>query len=563
MICDFELQEDRTLGEGALGTLYAGRQRSTQRNVTITVLRDEFAGDAEFERRFHREMALAVQVIHPSVVRTLGTGVWKRKLFYATERVEGKNLSEHLRREKRLGSEEIYRVAEAGGEALVAADQWAIAPVHLRTSGFFLLADGAVKAADLGLSRVLDREEDFRRFVQGALAYSSPERIHGQVPDVRSDIFALGVILYELATGQLPFDGHESPASFAYQLVHSSPRRPSEVASTVPREMERLILRCLAKQPGDRYQTAGDLLQEFRAAHRAVRRSSQVARSPDRRAEEFEIHENQVLGQGGMGTLYRGHQRSLNREVAIKVIQAGLIDDIDVCLRFHDEAELLAQVHDGNVVQIFGAGIWKGRPFYAMELVEGEDLSRRLATGPPLAIEEILDVAEGVGRALRAVWRYKIVHRDIKPANIFLEPDGTVKVADFGLATCVRLHPVESRYVMGTLGYISPEQGTGVDVDIRSDIYSLGIVLFELASGDLPFPSGGTPSSVIRRHRFATPPSLSAKGLLPEYMDAIVQRCIAKRPDQRFQTPDDLIEHVQNARRRFRAEAHPFPPSTK
>jgi len=109
---------------------------------------------------------------------------------------------------------------------------------------------------------------------------------------------------------------------------------------------------------------------------------------------------------------------------------------------------------------------------------------------------------------------------------------------------------------VGTLGYLSPEQGTGEDVDIRSDIYSLGIVLFELAAGSLPFGSDGSPSSIMKKHAFAPPPSLSGSGKVPPAVDAIIQRCLAKNPDHRFQTPDELLTEIQFARQRLWAEAH-------
>src|SRR4029079_6749420 len=139
---------------------------------------------------------------------------------------------------------------------------------------------------------------------------------------------------------------------------------------------------------------------------------------------------------------------------------------------------------------------WKGRLFYAMELVEGKDLRLRVTEGPPLTIEEILHIGQGAGKALRAAGSHKIVHRDIKPSNILLARDGTIKVTDFGLATSLSLRRPDSQFFVWSLWYLSQERGTREEVDIRSNIYSLGIVLFELASGKLPFGSAGPPSSV-------------------------------------------------------------------
>jgi serine/threonine protein kinase len=551
----FTVCEDRVLGQGALGTLYEGLDGATQEPVTITVLRPEFSEDPDFGRRFHREIARASRILHPNVVRTYGSGVWKGKLFYATEPVKGKELKGPRRGEKRLAPDEILKIAEGSARALIAAEKHRITPLHLRKAGIFITPEGTVKVAEIGLSRILDKEADYQRVFQSS-PYLSPERTQGQKADVRSDIFALGVILYELATGKPPFEGHESKTSYLYQLLNVVPVPPREAKSTVPRELERVILRCLAKDPGSRYQSAAGILEELLAVRQTLDRGQSAEDLGEDDSGDFEIDEDQIIGEGGMGTVFKGRQRSLDRAVAIKVIRHLLTANADFKKRFRREAELLAQVRDGNVVQVFGAGSWKGRLFYAMELVEGKDLRVRVAQGPPLTIEEILHIGQGVGKALRAAWSHKIVHRDIKPSNILLARDGTIKVTDFGLATSLRLRQPDSQFIVGTLGYLSPEQGTGEDVDIRSDIYSLGIVLFELASGTLPFSSDGTPSSIMKKHASVPPPLLSGNGKVPPAVDAIIQRCLAKNPDQRFQTPDELLTEIQSARQRLWAEAH-------
>jgi serine/threonine protein kinase len=551
----FTVREDRVLGEGVLGTHYEGLDSSARHPVTITVLRQEFSEDPAFTRRFHREIARAAKVVHPNVVRTYGSGVWKGKLFYATERVEGKEIRSPRRGEERLAADEILKIAEGSARALIAAEKHKITPLHLRKAGIFITREGTVKVAEIGLSRILDKEADYQRVFRSS-PYLSPERTQGHKADVRSDIFALGAILYELATGNPPFEGHESKTSYLYQLLHVVPVPPREAKSTVPRELERVILRCLAKDPGSRYQSAAGILEELLAVRRALSRGHPADDLGEDDSQDFEIDEDQIIGEGGMGTLFRGRQKSLDRAVAIKVIRDLLTENVAFRKRFRREAELLAQVRDGNVVQVFGAGSWKGRLFYAMELVEGKDLRLRVAEGPPLTIEEILHIGQGVGKALRAAWSHKIVHRDIKPSNILLARDGTIKVTDFGLATSLRLRRPDSKFIVGTLGYLSPEQGTGEDVDIRSDIYSLGIVLFELASGALPFGTDGTPSSILKKHATMPPPLLSGTGKVPPALDAIIQRCLAKNPDHRFQTPDELLTEIQSARQHLWAVAH-------
>src|SRR5690349_24306922 len=176
---------------------------------------------------------------------------------------------------------------------------------------------------------------------------------------------------------------------------------------------------------------------------------------------DYEIHEDQVLGEGGMGTVCRGRQISLDRPVAIKIIRHHLTETPTYVERFRREAELLGQVIDGHVVQVFGAGEFKGRLFYAMEYIEGEDLASRLARGEVFSLEDILRIAHGVGSALKAAWKYQIVHRDIKPSNILITSDARVKVADFGLARSLASAPAHTMTIAGTAKYLSPEQGMG------------------------------------------------------------------------------------------------------
>lgn len=259
---------------------------------------------------------------------------------------------------------------------------------------------------------------------------------------------------------------------------------------------------------------------------------------------DYEIHEDQILGEGGMGTVCRGRQISLDRPVAIKIIRNDLTDTPTYVERFRREAELLGQVIDGHVVQVFGAGEWKGRLFYAMEYIEGEDLASRLQRGQVFEIEDILRIAHGVGRALKAAWKYQIVHRDIKPSNILITSDYRVKVADFGLARSLARTPAHTMTIAGTAKYLSPEQGMGEPVDVRSDIYSLGVVLFELATRQAPF-DGDSPTSLIYDHVHSQPPSV--KDLCPEVRDdvaALIMKCLAKKPEHRFQDPDELLDAV-------------------
>ncbi|HYE97401.1 MAG TPA: protein kinase, partial [Planctomycetota bacterium] len=205
--------------------------------------------------------------------------------------------------------------------------------------------------------------------------------------------------------------------------------------------------------------------------------------------------------------------------------------------------------NDAGIIQIFGTGIWRGRFFYAMELVSGEDLATRLEKRGRCTPAEALTIAEGVARALKAMWKYHIVHRDIKPSNILITPEGAVKVADLGLAKRVAMLRTDTQVVVGTSEYLSPEQGLGRTVDVRADIYSLGVVLYEALTGRPPFRSEGSFSCVVYQHVHVTPPQVARLAPdVPPPLQRLIERCLAKNPDDRFPSPEALLDEIELVR---------------
>jgi len=472
---DFDVFESDVLVRDERETVYRGRQRAQEREVAIHVVRGPRASaDPGLSRSFQEEVESLSRLEDRDLVRFRGGGIWQDRLFYATEPIRGESLTSSRAPGLRFTSEEIFHVAEGVARALRAIQPCRILHGDIRPACILLNGDGAVKVARLALRKTPDASED----QQASLSrwrYASPEEGTGKEGDIRSDIFALGAVLYELASGKPTFEGYDSPTSLRYQVVHSDPPPPREQGALILPELERLILRCLAKDPEHRYRDPDELLQELKVAKESIARADRPAGAEDHLGD-FEIDEGQILAEGGMGTLYRGLQRTLRRPVAIKVLRERFAGDPEFVLRFRREAELLAQLNHPNVVQVFGTGTWRGRHFYAMELLEGKDAATHLKEQGRLEPREALHIVEEVAKALSAAWKYRIVHRDIKPSNILITPAGEVKVADFGLAKSLRIPKGESRLIAGTSEYVSPEQGLGNAVDIRSDLYSLGIV---------------------------------------------------------------------------------------
>ncbi len=258
-----------------------------------------------------------------------------------------------------------------------------------------------------------------------------------------------------------------------------------------------------------------------------------------------------LVGAGGMGEVYRARDPRLGRDVAVKVLPDDITGDRDRLRRFEREARAVAALSHPNVVVVHDVGTDGGRPYVVTELLEGETLGERLRKGS-LPLREAVETAVHVAHGLAAAHAKTIAHRDLKPANVFLTTDGRVKILDFGLARWEGLNPEETTAsavtdpgtCLGTVGYMSPEQVRGGRGDHRSDVFSFGVLLYEMVSGRHPFrrKTGVETQTAILREE---PLALYGLGL-PEALERVVLRCLEKRPEDRFHSAHDLALALQS-----------------
>ncbi|TVQ95620.1 MAG: protein kinase [Deltaproteobacteria bacterium] len=255
-----------------------------------------------------------------------------------------------------------------------------------------------------------------------------------------------------------------------------------------------------------------------------------------------------VLGEGGMGSVYLAHDRVLREDVALKTLRPDHHAASDAAERLREEVRLARRVTHPNVARTFDIGLHEGVPFLTMEFVDGEDLSAWLERKERVSLSRLLDVALPICRGLQAAHAVGVIHRDLKPANVILARDGRVLLTDFGIARALRSDGrlTGDRAMLGTPAYMAPEQVTGTpEPDRRTDIYALGVVLFELWSGRLPF-EGTTAMALALARLHQNAPDLAA--LAPETppgLAAIVHRCLQREPDQRFQDVVGIIEALE------------------
>jgi serine/threonine protein kinase/Tfp pilus assembly protein PilF len=278
------------------------------------------------------------------------------------------------------------------------------------------------------------------------------------------------------------------------------------------------------------------------------------------------------LGAGGMGEVYRATDTKLGRDVALKVLPGEMAQDPERLARFRREAKALAQLDHPNIVTIYSVEECDGIHFLTMQLVEGLPLDRVIPQGG-LPFEQIVEIASALGDALAAAHDKGIVHRDLKPANVMVSNEGRVKVLDFGLAkdvgasdpadaTLTSDHRTQAGMVMGTPAYMSPEQTSGRPLDHRTDIFSLGVLLHEMATGRRPFDGSSSAELVSAILRDNPPPVTDARPDLPSDLARIVRRCLEKDPRHRLQTARDVSNEFRDLARQTSQKVVPAKTST-
>ena len=252
-----------------------------------------------------------------------------------------------------------------------------------------------------------------------------------------------------------------------------------------------------------------------------------------------------LVGSGGMSNVFRAHDRLLERTVALKILHEQYSRDDDYVERFRREARAVAKLAHPNIVTVIDRGEQDGRQFIVFEYVDGPNL-KDLTRDGPLDPREAIELTLQVARALSFAHERGLVHRDVKPQNVLLNDDGQAKVTDFGIARSLDVNGVtQTGTVLGTSDYIAPEQARGQRVDPKTDIYSLGTVLYELLVGDVPF-SGDNFVAVAMRHVSEPAPSvLERRPDCPLRLDLAVQRAMAKDPDDRFESMDDFVVELE------------------
>jgi len=264
-------------------------------------------------------------------------------------------------------------------------------------------------------------------------------------------------------------------------------------------------------------------------------------------ADRYEVKE--VVGSGGMSSVYCAFDTLLERHVALKILHDQYGEDEEYVERFRREARAVAQLSHPNIVTVIDRGEEDGKQFIVFELIDGENLKELVVRGGPLPVRRVLELGLEVARALSFAHAQGLVHRDVKPQNVLLNGEGQAKVTDFGIVRSLdAVGQTETGTVLGTSHYIAPEQARGEPVDAQTDVYSFGIVLYELLAGDVPYPGDSFLSVAMKHVNEPVPSVLERRPDTPLRLATLIERCMAKLPTERPASMDDVVSELESVR---------------
>ncbi len=510
------------IGREQGGVLYSGREKAEGRPVVIYRFPLDPVQEVAKASRLLQEAERLERLRHPGIAPLLGVGVDDQGLYYAFERREGKTLREVLREGGAPDFGTVVSLLARLAEALDYAHAQGCLCRNLRPESVLITSQQEVMILGYGLAlrltEVSQGDPD-----DSSLLYVPPELLLRERMDSRSDLYCLGLIGLEISTGQPPsVSGVPAAAGLgrAVGFPDPPPRR-------IPALVRQVVERCLQQDRGRRYASASELLAQLQGAQflpgTIVANRYEVVRE---------------AGRGGMGEVYEARDLVLEERVALKTISGAL--DVTAQRRFLNEIKVARKITHPNVVRVFTFEQWRDLRFIVMEYIEGMNLMAYVERHGVPPVSTAASIGCGIAQGLEQAHELGVVHRDIKPDNILLDPDGKPRILDFGIARASDNSLTQAGMTIGSPKYMSPEQVEGKPVDGRSDLYSLGLVLYFLFTGRETFASGDARSILMQQIQKAPDPPRSLRPDLPQPLERLLLSMLAKDPAQRPQSAQQV-----------------------
>jgi eukaryotic-like serine/threonine-protein kinase len=560
----------KELGRGRVGAVYLVEHPILKRKSVIKIRYLAASNNEEGKARMFREADLLARVKHPSIVTLHDVGEHDGLPFLAMDLIQGKVLGTMADKEEPLSLPVLLRIMATVTGAVHHLHESDIIHMDIKPENIVVAPNGHPMVIDLGLGASTSGDPLLKKgHVAGTPYYMSPEMAGGKVRifTPATDIWSLGVVMYEAMVGKPPYLA-ETAMEILKQVVSPDPVDMSPLAAKVPEYVAGIVGKCLQKKPEDRYQSADALRRALEAAVDHIERSESdtVELAPPSPGQTLLLHveyqEAEMTGSyreyemgnylagGTYGDVYRAKELLTGKTVAFKVLKREWVADADATERFRREARLLVRLSHPNIVGVHNWGRYGPTFFIAMDLLEGSNVQQILTQKGPLPVADAISMAAQVASGIAAVHEAGAVHRDLKPANIQLVGEKYV-VLDFGMAHVAEADKLTmTGAIPGSPAYMSPEQSLGLPLTGASDVYAIGVTLYEAISGKLPHESATNPHEILRRIAQDPPkPITDHRDDLPPAVLEVIARTLLKNPEERpsaQEVHDMLARSVEN-----------------
>ncbi|OPZ09544.1 MAG: Serine/threonine-protein kinase PknB [candidate division BRC1 bacterium ADurb.BinA292] len=559
-IADGLYEIESFIAHGGMAEVWRVIHKPTGQIQALKILKKKSLRFPDLLERFRLEYDMLKRLNHPHIMKAYEFGQFNymgSQLPWFTMEYFTNNMRQRL---QQISIGEGLNLLLPVLEALDYAHQQNICHRDLKPMNILLNDQGRAVLTDFGIAKETDRDRGLTgRNIIGTAYYISPEQCMGLKVTPQSDIYAFGVILYQLCTGHFPFED-ASEVSIIRRHINETPRSVQEINPAISPTLALAIAKCLEKKPEDRWGSARELAQALRKADEIAETAQHVLR----RGQLFHNRRFKVIGlidMGGFAEVYRVRNLENGRLHALKICLPALAYDSEMLKRFQREITILRAFNHERIIRVVEWGEYEYEnlklPYFIMPFYPGNlGACMSQPVDPEKAFQILMDVLEALAYA-HSFEGTGVLHRDLKPSNILIDTEGRGYLTDFGIAkiskgvsTLMTRSATMTRAAVGTSYYMSPEQIRNEPVDARADIYSFGIILYEVAAGRRPYDAKSS-EHIIAMHLFEKPdPPRKYNLLISPRLQSVILKCLEKNPDDRFPSVPDLIEALKKTQRR-------------
>jgi serine/threonine protein kinase len=547
----FLLQE--VLGEGASSIIYRAFHEALGVSVAVKVFKKQ-RRDPEAVSRFVREARILAQLDHSNIVRVIDVDYHGNTPYIVFEYVGAMSLEELITVFGPLDGRRICKIGMRLADGLAAAHHLGMIHRDIKPANILLRKNGQPKLGDFGLATLRYAGAEERGQLAGTPAYMAPEVVlQASQIDHRSDMYSLGATLYHSATGRPPFP-RPNMTQMLLAHVNEPVKPPHEIDPFFDKGLSELICRLMAKRPQDRYNHWDDVTDAFNDLDIARAKSSRGYSGTSSSAvlqpqsltglvvgARFRL--DRFVHADSTGTVYEGTDLKRDQERFIRVIKPDLIKkNRENFQQFTKHSESIARLEHENILRQHPISSADGMTLLITEHMEAQDLLEFVQKKHPIPIAQCIDILRQLSAGLAAAHVHGAIHRDLQPHAILISDSGNVKLTGFGLSQLASGYRSESGGVfVGALDYISPEQCQGQTLDQRADIYQFGCVAYELLTKSPPFHHENVLAALKSHVESPPPPLTEIEPRVPAELEAVILKCLAKSPDDRYQDAADLM----------------------